>query len=291
MANDFYNASGAPATSANLTSATMRAEFTAIDDAFDKLPTMTANGDGCIFVNSAGTALVAKTAAQARTLLGLVIGTDVQAYDADLAAIAALSSAANKMPYSTGAQTWALTDLTAAGRALLDDADAAAQRTTLDAARLGGANTFVGTQTIPTIALTGGQIAFPATAVPSADANTLDDYEEGTFTPTIAAGSGTITSTDSVSGVYTKIGRMVTVAMSARVTNAGTGSGVLTFGNLPFAGINNFFAGVGREIQVNGKTGAAYFAGSTTAVNLLVADGTTPIALNAYWVVNITYWA
>lgn len=79
MANDFYNASGAPATSANLTSATMRSEFTAIDDAFDKLPTMTANGDGCIFVNSAGTALVAKTAAQARTLLGLVIGTDVQA--------------------------------------------------------------------------------------------------------------------------------------------------------------------------------------------------------------------
>jgi phage-related tail fiber protein len=54
-----------------------------------------------------------------------------QPLDADLTAIAALSSAANKVPYSTGAETWALADLTAAGRALIDDADVATQRTTL----------------------------------------------------------------------------------------------------------------------------------------------------------------
>ena len=73
----------------------------------------------------------ASNAAAARVNLGVAIDIDVQAYDDTLQSISGLGTAADKMLYTTGVNTWAESDITAAGRAILDDANAAAQRTTL----------------------------------------------------------------------------------------------------------------------------------------------------------------
>jgi hypothetical protein len=89
------------------------------------------------------------------------LDTEKQPVDAGLTSIAGLTTAANKMIYTTAADTYAVTDLTAAGRALLDDANNTAQRVTLgleigvdvqaydvDTAKLDVVQTFTAQQTL-----------------------------------------------------------------------------------------------------------------------------------------------
>ena len=99
-----------------------------------------------------------------------------------------------------------------------------------------------------TPAASGAGITFPATASASSDANTLDDYEEGTFTPTVVGAStaGSTTYTNQF-GRYVKIGSLVYVQINIQVT-AMTGTGALRFG-LPFTVASGDPRGVGTAMS------------------------------------------
>ena len=88
----------------------------------------------------------------------------------------------------------------------------------------------------------GSGITFPATAVAASDANTLDDYEEGTWTPVIR-GSSTAGTYELITaiGFYTKIGRQVTLSMVLKLdtTITGGGTGYTQITGLPFGHKDN----------------------------------------------------
>jgi hypothetical protein len=113
-------------------------------------------------------------------------------------------------------------------------------------------------------------ITFPATQVAKSDANTLDDYEEGTWTPTITGGTTAGTTTYvSQSGRYTKIGRQVTLQFNVEYS-ATTGTGSLLIGGVPF---NSGILSTGSIItNFYNWTGGTYlslvFPASSSTINI-----------------------
>lgn len=126
-------------------------------------------------------------------------------------------------------------------------------------------------------------IKFPATQVPSTDANTLDDYEEGTFTPyiygTTLAGVGTYVNQY---GRYTKIGNLVHVS-GWLDWSSHTGTGDMKIGGLPLSVLNSGFINANIlsqnvTVPANNLFSGGYVGNGTTIVNLTsttIATGIT----------------
>ena len=122
-----------------------------------------------------------------------------------------------------------------------------------------------------TPAASGAGITFPAAISASSDANTLDDYEEGTWTPVISgtstAGTGTYTVQN---GAYVKIGKMVQYQVYVILT-AHTGTGDIAIGGLPFTASASYYPPAAIYVNNLALTAGNYpqIAVSTASTNFL----------------------
>lgn len=142
---------------------------------------------------------------------------------------------------------------------------------------LAGTETITGTKTFSEIIDSDKGISFPATQVASADANTLDDYEEGTFTPRIdgtsTAGSGTYIQQR---GTYQKNGNTVALRIYI-VWTAHTGTGSLRLEGLPFTNKDLEFSSVALWKSGITMTADMYMVGYVSKNASYIELNETPI--------------
>ena len=114
-----------------------------------------------------------------------------------------------------------------------------------------------------------GQLSFPAAQNPSVDANTLDDYEEGVWTPALKFGGNSVgmTYASTPVGRYTKIGRTVFATGTLTLTAKGSSTGSATITVLPFTSAND---GIPAAAAIGHFTGGSAITGAVIGT---AADG------------------
>ena len=124
----------------------------------------------------------------------------------------------------------------------------------------------------------GHGIDFSATSNSGAGSNIaelFDDYEEGTFTPSVAPTSGAFSAVGTVLGFYTKIGRMVHIQCSITITNVGNGSANMDITGLPFTSAStgpvHTMMTCARETQVLGQNDEVIMSRDVSAAVILGA--------------------
>lgn len=148
-------------------------------------------------------------------------------------------------------------DFAPAGNIAATDVQAAIEELDSEKLALAG-GTLTGLLTV------NGQIAFPASQNASANANTLDDYEEGTFTPGLTFGGGSTGITwSNQTGQYTKIGNRVLYDIREVLTSKGTSTGAALVTGLPFAAVGSVFAGSVLFANMTSGVGDTQISGVT----------------------------
>jgi hypothetical protein len=132
--------------------------------------------------------------------------------------------------------------------------------------------------------LTGGQIKFPSTKINSADANVLDDYEEGTFTLSYAGGSSSPT-INSQTCQYVKIGKSVTVSINIQINLGSTSTTFGTLSGFPFIFETNNATANGREWYSTGN--AIEVVGSIASTDATLAFYNNSTSLSGITIIGI----
>lgn len=197
-----------------------------------------------------------------------------------------LRSTANSSPYGGGA--FVIYDNAASDRLIITSAGnigiSRSPSYLLDVNGTARFNTTIGVgNTAP--AASGAGVSFPATQAASSDANTLDDYEEGTWTPTQGAGL-TVVGSYSSAGRYTKIGRTVTVCgyLGGSTSVAISSANTVLCGGLPFtAAASPVSTGVLTNNSFNTTVGIF----NNTAATTISAAGTVSATVWIYF--SMTY--
>lgn len=151
-----------------------------------------------------------------------------------------------------------------------------------------------GVQAVTTISVgnatpsaSGAGITFPATQSASTDANTLDDYEEGTWTGTLK-GLTTAGNSPTATGTYTKIGRLVMATINFSSVNTSGAAGILAISGLPFANSGAFAL---STLVSNTASGSGSRASYATGTNIQALDGVLNDITIVASPVNVFTWA
>lgn len=119
----------------------------------------------------------------------------------------------------------------------------------------------------------------------------LNWYEEGTWTPTLSAAAGTITTPGARTATYTRVGRNVTLSIDAAITTNGTAALALFITGIPFAGSTatvTYYSGSGEE-RSTGFALSVEYQPSNSRISVYTYAGLYPGGNNTRFIISVTY--